>query len=61
MKRFLVCLLVSVVLLALNVNNILLCIVSFDPLILTLTTLVAAGTVYILYKGLYHMVYHSRP
>jgi len=53
MKKILLCLLLSVILLALNVNMIILCIVAFDLITLALTSVVAGGTIYILFKGVY--------
>ena len=60
MKRVLLCLLLSVGLLALNVNMVILCIVSPDLLTLAIAVIVAAATVFILYKGVHRLAYISR-
>ena len=60
MKKILLCLLLSVGLLALNVNMVMLCIVSPDLLTLAIAAIVVGATVFILYKGVYRLVYAGR-
>jgi hypothetical protein len=57
MKKILLCLVLSIGLLALNVNMIMLCIVAFDWITLSIAGITAAGTIYIIYKGVYKLVY----
>lgn len=59
MKRIILCLLLSIALLALNINLAMLCIIAFDLVTFGLALLVAGTTTYLLYKGIHKLVYRQ--